>query len=386
MEFIDIAIIGLGVRGTLLINTIKNLDLNVRLKAIVDTKELSELRKTLITMNIDYEKVEIYKTVEELIKNCKDIDGIIISTRCSLHTTMVLKVIELGIPLLLEKPVSINIEDLKKLNQLDEKKKKNVVMSFPLKFTPIIKQIKQIVDNGEIGIIEHISAINYVTYGGVYYHSWYRDEQETGGLFLQKATHDIDYINYICGYKPFEICAMKSKRVMCGNMPSGILCVDCAKREICNEGPFVSKHIAKKEIYGPSCCFAVDTGNEDSGSLIINYDTGMHMVYTQNFFVRNKDSAKRGAIFAGTLGTIEFDFYKSEIIICENYSQVTKTIKIESDGIHSGGDFGVCCNFINLIRGIEKSKATLQDGINSCLICLKAKESSLTKEFKKIEI
>ena len=26
---------------------------------------------------------------------------------------------------------------------------------------------------------------------------WYKDETETGGLFLQKATHDLDYINYL---------------------------------------------------------------------------------------------------------------------------------------------------------------------------------------------
>jgi hypothetical protein len=32
-----------------------------------------------------------------------------------------------------------------------------------------------------------VQAINNVPYGSVYYHSWYRDPKETGGLFLQKA-------------------------------------------------------------------------------------------------------------------------------------------------------------------------------------------------------
>ena len=43
---------------------------------------------------------------------------------------------------------------------------------------------------------------------------------------------------------------------------------------------------------------AVDTGNEDSGSLLLRYESGMHAVYSQNFFAR-KGAARRGPPLEG---------------------------------------------------------------------------------------
>ena len=56
--------------------------------------------------------------------------------------------------------------------------------------------------------MEHVQAWNNVPYGWCYYQSWYRDENETQGLFLQKATHDFDYINYLVEKRPVMVCAM----------------------------------------------------------------------------------------------------------------------------------------------------------------------------------
>ena len=58
---------------------------------------------------------------------------------------------------------------------------------------------------------------------------------------------------------------------------------------------------------GEWCCFAVDTGNHDSGSAIVEYASGMHLTYSQNFFVR-KDMGRRGARFMGYYGSVEFEF------------------------------------------------------------------------------
>ena len=38
--------------------------------------------------------------------------------------------------------------------------------------------------------------------------------------------------------------------------------------------------------HGDLCCFSTATGNHDSASVLIRYDTGMHVCYSQNFFAR----------------------------------------------------------------------------------------------------
>ncbi|MDG0809809.1 Gfo/Idh/MocA family protein [Cohnella rhizosphaerae] len=114
-----------------------------------------------------------------------------------------------------------------------------------------------------------------------------------GGLFLQKATHDFDYINHLIGLKPVSVCAVKSKQIFKGNKPEGLYCKDCAEYHTCPESPFVLKHFKSEESHGEMCAFAVDTGNEDAGSALVVYESGMHVSYSQNFFAR-KGAAKRG--------------------------------------------------------------------------------------------
>ena len=153
-------------------------------------------------------QVRFYQDPDQMLNN-EGLDGVLIGTRCSLHTQLALKVLAKELPLFLEKPVATNMEDLTALTTMGLNKSQ-VVVSFPLRVTPLVSSAKEIIDSGKIGTVEHVQAYNNVPYGGVYYHAWYRDEKETNGLFLQKATHDLDYLNYLLQIKPIRICAMKS--------------------------------------------------------------------------------------------------------------------------------------------------------------------------------
>jgi predicted dehydrogenase len=295
-----IGVIGYGTRIRMFVDHLMKVNPECHLVAITDPLQ-EEIKGK---MGDEAKDVQFFLTPEEMMDRV-ELDGILIGTRCNLHTEMALKVLSRGIPLFLEKPVATTYSDLIRLKKGFEATKTPVVVSFPLRNTPLLQFVKEIVDSGKLGTIEHVQAVNNVTYGGVYYHNWYRDETITGGLFLQKATHDFDYINYLIGLKAETICAMKSKQIFKGNKPAGLTCEKCDERHICPESTIVNG-------LGAYCCFGVDTGNEDSGSAIIQYESGMHAVYTQNFFVRNK-AGKRGARLLGYKGTLEFDWYTSEV-------------------------------------------------------------------------
>jgi predicted dehydrogenase len=301
---------------------------------------------------------------------------------------MAIKVLERNLPLYLEKPVSTNMADLMALRDASLKAKSDVVVSFPLRVTPLVQMAKEIIESGKIGTVEHVQAWNNVPYGRDYYQSWYRDENETQGLFLQKATHDFDYINYLVGIQPKWVCAMNSKRVYKGDHPAGLKCDDCDEWDSCLESPFHA-HFTKHEAdnVGPSgllCGFAIDTGNEDSGSAIVQYETGMHACYSQNFFAR-KSAGKRGASLFGYKGTVEFDWYTDEVKVHMHHTPRIESYKTSMAGAsHGGGDTVLADNFIRIIRGEQPSVAPLSAGILSALMCLKAKESAATKTFQEI--
>jgi predicted dehydrogenase len=167
-------------------------------------------------MGLDPDKISFYNDADQMLEN-EELSGVFIGTRCSLHAAMAVKVLKRNIPLFLEKPIATNMEDLIKLRDAASVSKSPVVVSFPLRVTAHAEIAKQIIDSGQIGTIENAQAWNNVPYGAVYFQQWYRDECETGGLFLQKATHDFDYLNYPIAQKPVKIAAMLSKQIYKGN-------------------------------------------------------------------------------------------------------------------------------------------------------------------------
>ena len=376
MSVLNIGVIGCGLRVRAMLPLLQKNDRNITvvLRAICDVRDPEMIKQELAKVDIDAAHTQFYTDVDEMLSE-QQLDGVMIGTRCSLHTKYAVKVLAKKLPLFLEKPVATNQEDWETLKKAYENSGSEVVVSFPLRITAMVEEVKKMIKQLELEPIQHVAAFNYPTYGGDYYHNWYRDESETGGLFLQKATHDLDYINHILGIKPVEMCAMTSKQVMKGDKPAGLKCEDCPEKLTCPEGP--NQTLSRGDyIHGDYCCYAVDTGNEDSGTVIVRYETGMHVVYTQNFFVRNTHAGKRGAILAGVGGTLEFDWNTSEIIVCKHYTPGEIRYKVETTGNHGGGDRKLAENFIGVMQGTEKSKTPLEQGLLSAYMCLKAKESA----------
>lgn len=377
-----LGIIGFGDRIAGIFNLIMKFEPGARL-VIADINKERTLER-LKQYKLDPASVSIYDNADTMLEEGKP-DGVLIGTRCSLHTFMALKVLRRGLPLFLEKPVATNRTDYDLLQQAAQKAVGETVVSFPLRVSPLARLAREILDSGKIGTVEHVQATNNVPYGGVYFHSWYRDEAETQGLFLQKATHDFDVINYLLGIRPVSICAMVSKRIFKGDKPAGLKCMDCPEMKTCPEGPFVMENEKYDSANGEFCCFAVDTGNEDSGSALIRYESGMHVSYSQNFFAR-KTAAVRSIRLLGYKGTLEFDWYSDELVVHMHSTPRRESYKIDAARMaHSGGDDALTRNFIDVVQGKAKSEAPLSAGLLSVQMCLAARKSALTSSFEPID-
>ena len=405
MKKICIGVIGYGVRIDMLMDQMRALPVDVEVTAVADLNparvrelmlkngsaeeqhkfEIDKIDGLLRKCPMNPDNVRFYETAEEMLEK-EELDGVMVGTNCNTHAHFAKMVMEKNIPLFLEKPVGICHEDLEILKECDSRPHAPVVVSFPLRATKMIQTAKKIVDAGTIGKVDHAQVFNDVGYGFVYFHDWYRDESVAHGLFLQKATHDIDVINFLCGEDPEMVCAMKSKQIFKGDMPAGLRCSECDKTETCMESTYNIEKVRSDTPRSDYCCYAVDTGNEDSGSVIIRYESGMHATYAQNFFARKK-AARRGGRIYGYKGTLEYDFIKDEIHVYDHMSdQVTKIeFHTPADG-HGGGDQVLMQNFIDLIRGkATESIAPLRAGIISAETCLAAKEAAEEMEYRKVK-
>jgi len=383
---IRLGVIGCGNRIQSVLDQIDRLNMGAKLVAVTDVRN-DELRRELPQRSFAAKQIKYFSDPDEMMDAVK-LDGVLVGTRCSLHATMAIKVLRHDIPLYLEKPIATNFTDLCKLREMGLQYSSRVVVSFPLRMSPLVQQVKNIIDSGKLSSIEHVQAWNNVPYGWRYFQDWYRDENETGGMFLQKATHDFDYLNYLLGLRPIRICAMKSNRVFVGNKPKGLRCNDCKEQQECPESPFnmffMRNETKRVKPNKKLCGFTSDTGNEDSGSALIEYETGMHVAYSQNFIVRGAAGA-RGARLIGYKGTVEFDWYKDQVTVFMHHVSQVETYKFQTATLsHSGGDIVLAKNFIEVVRGGAESVSPLDAGLISALMCLKAKESAEKHVFKEI--
>ena len=350
--------------------------------AIADIRPEEELRAGL--EEIGFGDARIYKTPEEMFENEK-LDGVIIGTRCSLHTKMACINAKYGVPMLLEKPVAISFEEIEQLSAICPEMDDKTVVSFPLRCSPLALKTKEIIDSGVLGKISQIQAINNVPYARCYYHEWYKDDKETGGLFLQKATHDLDLIQFLLSdtLKPVMISATESKLIFKGDMPAGLRCRDCDKMDTCTES---TKNVASYGEKTPDdhCCFAVDTGNHDSASIMVQYENGLHAVYSQNFVAR-KGAGRRGVRIIGYNATVEFDFNKKCIDLFyhneDKHEHIDMTEQCATS--HGGGDLIMVRAFVNIMEG-KKSTTPLRLGILSAYLCLSARKSAEENVFVKL--
>jgi predicted dehydrogenase len=382
---IKLGVIGYGGRIQGVLKIIESLQAGASVVAITDVRN-DAIRQQIGNPDV----VRFYTDPDEMLSQ-EQLDGVLVGTRCSLHARMACKVLSHDLPLFLEKPIATNMNDLVTLKTAGEKSKAQVVVSFPLRVTPLVQLAKEIIDSSHIGTVEHVQAYNNVPYGGVYFHYWYRDESETGGLWLQKATHDFDYLNYLIGLQPRYISAMTSKQIFKGEHKAGLYCKDCPEQDTCMESPrnlylkrAETSRIDETPFPTYQCSFAVDTGNEDSGSAIVRYESGMHLSYSQNFFAR-KGAATRGATLLGYKGTIEFDWYTDELKVHMHHTPRVETHKVDSKVMsHGGGDVVLAQSFLDIIAGKRLSVAPLDAGLMSVLMCLKAREAEQTMTVKEI--
>ncbi|MEJ7839889.1 MAG: Gfo/Idh/MocA family oxidoreductase, partial [Thermomicrobiales bacterium] len=321
------------------------------------------------------------------------LDGVMIGTQCHMHTPYAIEVLKRGLPMFLEKPVAIDESQVQQLYDAWSASSSKVVVSFPLRLSKLCVMAKEISDSGVLGTVEHAQVINNVPfYGSNYFHGWMRNEALTGGLWLQKATHDLDYVNYLIGRPPARMISVESKNVFTGDMPAGLYCKDCALKTTCPESQYNlfymqniidDMHEAENFWNGQwQCSFAVDTGNHDSATTILQYESGMHAVYTQCFYPR-RGAAKRGATLIGYKGTLSFDWYADEVTVHHHHSARVERHRLEDTGAgHHGGDSELIHDFLAILYGTGESRATLDNGLLSAQMCLMAKRSCTTNAFE----
>ena len=382
---IRLGVIGYGGRIHVMIDHhLRRLRPDLRVTAVVDPNEAGA-RERMADCDQD---ATFYKDVASLVKSGK-VDAIAIGTRCNLHSRYAAQVARYDLPLFLEKPVAITMRQATALERAFVGSRCKAMVSFPLRVSPLCELARKYIADGAIGHPVHIAATNYVPYGTTYWENPYRDYGITGGLFLQKATHDFDYLSYLMGEPIVRVAAMATRgHVFGGRKKSNLYCSQCDEQATCLESPQnrirngsggrISDHLC---LFGRDCGKAGDgTLNEDCSSALLEFASGAHGVYTQVFYAR-RDADARGATVSGYMGTVRFDWYANELHRIRHHAPFSAVERASGDASHFGGDSELAYDFIGLIEANTQPRTPIATGIQSAYACLAARESSQKGRF-----
>ena len=180
-----IAVVGAGGWGKNHIRTLADLGC---LSGIIDSDEIK-----LNELSVNYDNINFYSNLDDALK--QDYDGFIVATPPETHFEIGQKIIQKGIPLLIEKPLCLCPDEAQQL--VDDVKSKNInlMVGHVLLFHPAIQKIKEIIRSGLIGELQYVYS-NRLNLGVV---------RTTENVFWSLAPHDIAIFNDIINSDILEV-------------------------------------------------------------------------------------------------------------------------------------------------------------------------------------
>lgn len=148
-----------------------------------------------------------YVSLQECLTHEK-IDAVHICVHTDLHYSIAKEAIENGLHVLLEKPISLDLEEARSLVQIAKDGKIKFMVAHVLRFMPAYLKLKEWIDTNEFGKLEFISLTRHS--GTPAWGQWKEkcdNFGSSGGALFDLLIHDIDFLNYALGI-PKEIHAV----------------------------------------------------------------------------------------------------------------------------------------------------------------------------------
>ncbi|HEX8399162.1 MAG TPA: Gfo/Idh/MocA family oxidoreductase [Pyrinomonadaceae bacterium] len=285
-------------------------------------------------------------------------DLLMVTTVDSTHVEFITKALAKGIDVITEKPMVTDEKQCQAVLDAEKKHKRKITVAFNYRYAPKHQKIKEIIQAGEIGEITSVDFSWYLdtAHGADYFRRWHGFKSKGGSLWVHKATHHFDLINWWLGADPVEVSAYGDLNVYGKNSPFRYTnCRPCPHKTKC---PFywdMTKNERLMKLYAEcetedgylrdACVFRENIDIYDTMSAIVKYSNGVNMNYSLN---AHEPIEGYRLAFNGTRGRLEVRDYerqpwkveeKSEAFLIKNFTDKREKVDMpQIEGGHAGGD------------------------------------------------
>lgn len=184
-----VAVVGTGVMGRTHAEAYANIP-GVKLVGIYTTRDVKSCEGVQFGTTL-------YTSLDHMISEAKpDVVSICLPTH--LHKDYVIKVAEMGIHVICEKPIAPTLSEAREMIRACKRNGVRLFIAHIIHFFPDYQNIsRQILEGviGEVGVVHTKRIVGHPGRGS----SWYNDSAKSGGVIMDLMIHDIDFVRSVNG-------------------------------------------------------------------------------------------------------------------------------------------------------------------------------------------
>ena len=143
-------------------------------------------------------------SIDDEIINDPDLNTVAILTRHDSHCDLVIKALQAGKHVFVEKPLAIDREQLSVISKQLQKTDNCLLMTgFNRRFSPLAQSLYSLISN-----LHEPKYIHYrINAGAIPLNHWTQDPEIGGGRIIGEASHFVDFITFLVGDSPISVTA-----------------------------------------------------------------------------------------------------------------------------------------------------------------------------------
>ncbi|MCM1027166.1 MAG: Gfo/Idh/MocA family oxidoreductase [Roseburia sp.] len=351
-----------------------------------------------------------FDTVEEMFARPKMADMAFICTQDGEHVRHAMLALEKGYDLLLEKPVSAEAAECRRLLEKAEELGRSVTVCHVLRYAPFYQRLKGLLEEGAVGRVISIQASENVGYwhqAHSFVRGNWRRSDETSPMILAKCCHDMDLLVWLTESRCRRISSMGSLSWFREeNAPAGapLYCLDgCPVKAECpydaekiyitnpvtgydtNGSGWMQKAVMtqpdreglletlKTSPYG-RCVFRCDNNVVDNQSVTMEMENGITIGFHMCGLNRNN---YRTIHIMGTKGDITGNL-EEESLVLHQFGGEEETIRMNVEETlygHGGGDYRMLHDMFEARSRGTGTLTSLRESLESHYMALAAERS-----------
>lgn len=339
-----------------------------------------------------------YTDFDKMMKETKP-ELLIVTTMDSTHHEFIIKGMEYGADIITEKPMTTDEQKVQAILDAERRTGKNCRVTFNYRYSPHRAKMWELLRAGEIGELTSVDFHWYLdtSHGADYFRRWHRKVENGGSLWVHKASHHFDLLNWWIDSDPETVFAAGALDFYGKN--GTMRAENCRTCNHTKECPFyfdIMRNRGMVELYVQNekydgylrdgCVFKNDINIFDKMAATIKYANGVQVAYSLTAY-----SPYEGyrIAFNGTKGRIDAWIQESKQVSDRNYDEIVLfknfsrrqyiQVPFGSSG-HGGGDKLLKDQiFLPNISDPLKQCANTRDGALACLVGIAARNSIASK-------